>query len=246
MGTYFKILKDLKVLFKEDCYGGKTGKYKVISLYYDTTNLDFFWEKVDGEEVRSKLRLREYTPISGKAHGRDGQLQVFIEIKKKSNNNVFKKRILVGREFADKFINGRSFDAKFTKFINNLPENDRKILGEVEYLNSKMRLRPMLVVYYNRQAFVSKDGLNARVTFDTNIKYREKDFSLETKPYDKHILHPSLVVMEIKYSDYLPLLLVQLIQKHKCNVQSFSKYCNGINNLVCEKPVLGEMYGVVY
>jgi len=241
--TYFKILKELKVLFKGDSYGDKTGKYKVISLYYDTTNLDFFWEKVDGEEIRSKLRLRTYVPNSPDKAKNSKKNPLFLEIKKKKNCNVFKKRINIDIDFAEKFINNPFFD---TKFINSLSENDKKALGEIAYLKSKLALRPMLLVYYDRQAFVSKDNLNVRVTFDTNIRYREKDLSLRTRPSDKHILHPSLAVMEIKYSNYLPLAIVQILQKYKCESHPFSKYCNGINNLVCEKPVLGEIYGVVY
>src|SRR5262245_32428100 len=64
------------------------GSYNVTSLYYDTGDHRAYWEKLDGQRFRRKVRLRVY-----------GQQQVtpdtfcFIEIKQRINKTVQKKRI---------------------------------------------------------------------------------------------------------------------------------------------------------
>jgi len=238
--TYYSILRDIEIFCKKDVYGGQSGKYKVISLYFDTANLKFFWEKIDGEERRTKLRLRTYKHMDISMKSKH---DTFIELKKKINQNVMKKRALIDLNHAEEFIRTMKFNHNLMK---DMDENQKETIAEAEYLHSKFKLKPHIVVSYTRQAFVSKDNLNLRITFDSNIKYRKNDFSLNTKYTDKYVLPPDMVIMEIKYSDYLPHLVVQIIQKHCCNVQAFSKYCNGVQNSFIEQPVLGEIYGMVY
>lgn len=242
--TYFRMKKDIEVLFKKDPFGDKNGKYNVISLYYDTPALKFFQEKIDGEERRVKLRLRTYVHkdrIDNKR--RMKQPDVFIEIKKKINKNVLKKRVYLDEKKAREFIENPSLGKPFMKLVD---KKGKETLREVEYLKSIFKLKPTIVVSYTRQAFVSKDNLNVRVTFDSNIRYRRRDFSLKMKGGDNYLLPPNLLVMEIKYTDYFPLWLVQLIQKYECGIRTFSKYCTGIENYFYERPVLGDLYGMVY
>jgi len=43
-----------------DANAGRDGSYKVASLYYDSPDLRCYWEKLDVEKVRRKLRVRTY------------------------------------------------------------------------------------------------------------------------------------------------------------------------------------------
>src|SRR3990167_2549007 len=90
--TYFKIKREISQLFKYDSSAGDSGKYGITSVYFDTANLDFFWEKIDGEENRIKIRLRTYSHNSLQTNGKNKQ-EVFLEIKKKKNKNIYKKRV---------------------------------------------------------------------------------------------------------------------------------------------------------
>lgn len=241
--TYYKIKKDIEVLFRKDPLGGKGGEYKVISLYYDTSGLKFYWEKIDGEERRVKLRLRTYVHKDTSIKGKKENSDVFLELKKKINKNVFKKRVLIDEKKAKEFIDKPLINKRFFDMFD---EKGKETLKEATILKSIFKLRPTIVVSYTREAFLSNDNLNVRVTFDSNVRYRNNDFSLKIKEGDKYVLPPNLVIMEIKYSDYFPQWIVQLIKRYNCNLQTFSKYCNGVDNLFYEKPLLGEIHGVVY
>src|SRR5947209_1991303 len=63
-------------------------RYTVRSLYFDTPNIRFYYEKLDGANCRSKVRLRRYE-ISG-ARTSDW----FFEIKSKYHNICVKPRRL--------------------------------------------------------------------------------------------------------------------------------------------------------
>lgn len=241
--TYFRIKRELQVLFKKDPAAGKQGKYDVISLYYDTPSLAFFWDKIEGEEERVKVRLRTYDHHDQKGENKEKKQDVFLELKKKKNRNVYKKRLLLDNEMQtrikahsthlQKLFAGKEF-IKETK--NSINKAEKELEQEILHLHhSRGELQPTLVVSYAREPLVSADNLNVRITFDSNVRYRSKDFSLATKHTDKHIIAPKHVIMEIKYTDYFPQWLVQLIQKYKCEARAISKYCIGVEHLLKEQ-----------
>lgn len=225
--TYIQIRKELVHVFKCDPSAGSSGSYDVISLYYDTPALDFFWQKIDGEEERVKLRLRTY--VHDSSHKKQ---PVFLEIKRKKNQNIFKKRILLKTESTDHFFE-QPWNNAYTKESTALAEETQK---EMESLGTLLHLQPTLLISYKREPFVNRDNLNSRVTFDTNIRYRSANFSLTKNPMDKHVLSPSHVIMEIKYTDYFPRWLLSLLHKYNCEARTFSKYCIGIEHFIKEQP----------
>ena len=155
----------------------------------------------------------------------------FLEIKKKKNQNVFKKRILIEQGKTRDFL-----AAPWNKkFIKEEYDHGEEIREEMECLGSIFQLQPTLVISYTREPFVSADNLNVRITFDSNVRYRSKDFSLTTRTMDKHVLSPAHIIMEIKYTDHFPRWLVHLIQKYSCNIQTFSKYCIGMEHSIREQ-----------
>ena len=63
------------------------GGYPVTSLYYDTADLRFYWEKIEGLRFRRKLRMRLY----GRPADCTDQTPVQVEIKQRVNR-VTQKR----------------------------------------------------------------------------------------------------------------------------------------------------------
>ena len=63
---------------KFDPYLEKHGnqRYTVRSIYFDTPELDFYYEKIDGVKIRKKLRVRTYNRVSDFAF-LENALQVF-------------------------------------------------------------------------------------------------------------------------------------------------------------------------
>lgn len=47
-----------------DQHGGSSGSYPLTSLYYDSPDFRFYWEKVEGIKFRLKLRLRVYGEVA--------------------------------------------------------------------------------------------------------------------------------------------------------------------------------------
>jgi len=228
---YIQIRKEIGLLFKRDNKAGKNGKYGVISLYYDTPDLKFFWEKIDGQRQRIKVRLRTYVSPD-KA---DKKQDVFLEIKKKEKNNVFKQRARIEEETAREFIKHPEWEKIFIKKPDVSAINTLK---EVDYLRTRLQLKPTLIISYMREPYVSADNLNVRVTFDSDVRYRQSGFSLTAQSMDKHVLSPRHVIMEVKYTEYLPRLLLQILHKHGCNVRTFSKYGIGMEHLLGEQEML--------
>ena len=236
--TYFQICKEVEIFLKKDNLGDSEGKYGVVSIYYDTQNLRFFWEKIDGEKKRVKLRLRKYIPSSiDKKSEMCKDPIISVELKKRDNRTVSKKRSRMPESVARAFVEEPQLNKTL---INNAKPTEESALCEIAHLKNLFRLEKKVVVSYIRQAFIARDGFPLRVTFDMNVRYRKNDFTLERKSTDKHVIMPNHIIMEIKYTSYLPSWIVYMLQKYNCEVRTFSKYCTAM------EQVLVEQNGMVY
>ena len=81
-------IDDLEGYTVSDRHSTGDSGYTVYSLYWDSPGLDFFWEKIDGQKYRRKLRLRRYT---------DGEY-TFVEIKQRTDRTVQKRRMRLPTE----------------------------------------------------------------------------------------------------------------------------------------------------
>ena len=82
------IIADLSEMTTPDTHDGARG-YRIVSLYYDSPGLDFFWAKTDGIKFRRKLRLRLYPDQSDIERTTRGM----VEIKQRINRTVQKRRL---------------------------------------------------------------------------------------------------------------------------------------------------------
>ena len=82
-----------------------------------------------------------------------------------------------------------------------------------------------MLVSYRREPFIYAPG-NVRITFDFDVRttmYHQK--FLEADPFDLSALDsPGAMIMEVKYDDFLPQVISDLIQSEGVRQQSFSKY----------------------
>jgi len=70
---------------------GIEGFYPVWSRYYDTSDLTFYWQKIDGIRFRRKLRIRHY----GAPDDLVPESRVWVEIKQRLNRVTQKRRVLL-------------------------------------------------------------------------------------------------------------------------------------------------------
>ena len=194
----------LSAVAKHDSHAGDDGTYFIKSLYFDNYMDKALREKIDGVNKREKFRIRYYgTDLS------------FIRLEKKSKINGLCNKISckITAEECQKIIDG---DIEFMK------DSEYTLMRE---LYSKMKyqlLRPKCIVAYTRECFVYPPG-NVRVTIDMNIcgSNNVGEFLNPDLPF-LQTYHEA--ILEVKWDEYLPQIIRDLVQVKSRRSAAFSKY----------------------
>ncbi|MBQ9886180.1 MAG: polyphosphate polymerase domain-containing protein [Lachnospiraceae bacterium] len=197
------LLKAMEPFMALDSYG----RTIIRNIYYDTENYRLIRQSIEKPVYKEKLRLRSYRQVSS---GDD----IFIELKKKFDSIVYKRRISLDEETVMKCFN------------EGEPLPDITQIGsEIDYFRKYYQsLVPAMFLTYEREAFYSLDGSDFRITFDDNILCRRDNISLREAPYGTPLLEPGTVLMEIKTSGSIPLWMARCLSSQKIYKSSFSKY----------------------
>ncbi|UYP48002.1 hypothetical protein NEF87_004287 [Candidatus Lokiarchaeum ossiferum] len=210
----------IKPFMHLDSHTSNNFSYEVRSLYFDSRTHHSYFQKNNGTSYRKKLRIRYYPDFQSI----DGET-VFIEIKKKNNENVSKSRIVVPFADAMKIIDNHSQESQI--FYQNSSIQDKRTLSEIWLLVKKHALTPVCVVSYKRQAFVGLVESRFRLTFDTNIKVRKQNYDLHNG-HGISILSKNVSVMEIKFNNIIPHWAIRIVQRNNLIQQKISKFAKGI------------------
>lgn len=198
----------LKVIMKEYMTADTYGQSTICNLYFDTPDFLLIRRSIEKPIYKEKLRLRSY----GKA---TSEKQVFPELKKKYNGIVYKRRLDMTEKKAMACLSGK------------LSFPDTQIGREISYCFERYRgLAPRVFLSYEREAFYAKGNGDFRMTFDTNILWRDYDLSLCNGNYGIPILDSDSVLLEVKTSGAIPLWLTKWLSENKIYKTSFSKYGN--------------------
>jgi hypothetical protein len=193
------------------------GGYGVWSVYYDTRDLRFYWEKIEGIRFRRKLRIRHY----GDRSAVDDHAKVYLEIKQRVNRVTQKRRVALPYHLARDLCDNRT-----------LVEHDqaqRAFLEEVLGLVCGLDLRPVAMTGYQREAFVGRDAeAGLRVTLDRRIRGRDRDFHLGADAENRLIVPAQLTVVEFKANERVPYWLTDLAATLNMSVVRVSKYCQSV------------------
>lgn len=186
----------------EDCY-------HIRSLYFDTYDDRLFYENEAGIDDRSKYRIRIYNCSDNR---------ISFEIKQKLHERVKKESCPLSKESCLSFIHGN--------FPSRAP-CDSTVMNRIYLEYAMHRLRPVLIVDYERTAFTFPAG-NVRITFDRNISISKQidgffDPALPLVP----VLEPHTHVLEVKYDELLPDFIAQTLEIGSLQRTSFSKYYLG-------------------
>ena len=194
----------LSAVVKHDSHASDDGTYFIKSLYFDNYMDKALREKIDGVNKREKFRIRYY-----------GTDTSFIRLEKKSKINGLCNKISckITVEECQKIIDG---DIEFMK------DSEYTLMRE---LYSKMKyqlLRPKCIVAYTRECFVYPPG-NVRVTIDMNIcgSNNVKEFLNPDLPF-LQTYHEA--ILEVKWDEYLPQIIRDLVQVKSRRSAAFSKY----------------------
>ncbi|MCY6959849.1 polyphosphate polymerase domain-containing protein [Clostridium brassicae] len=206
ISDYFSIRSRLMQIMRIDKNSNADREYRIRSLYFDNIRDKVLMEKINGINKREKFRIRFYNDDHS-----------FIRLEKKSKINGLCNKISesISKNECKRILNR---DIDFLKVSNK---------GLFVELYSKMKwdlLRPKTIVDYTREAYVYPVG-NVRITFDKNIRTGIHSKNL----FDKDLptinsVDNRYIVLEVKYDEFLPAIIQDIIQTNDRPAQSISKY----------------------
>lgn len=204
---YTALRAQLAPLFTADKYG----RHTIQSLYYDTEDFALIRASLARPSYKEKLRLRAY----GVPEEND---TVFLEIKKKVNHVVYKRRVPLTLQQA------REYDAN-----GACPDAENQIWQEILWMNRRYALCPKALIACERIALFGTQNEALRVTFDFDIRFRAFDLDL-AHGSEGTLLAPGQILMEVKIPGALPFALARIFSELALRPVSFSKYGTAYQN----------------
>ena len=195
-------------------------RYTICNIYYDTEDFFLIRTSLEKPVYKEKLRLRSYGVP-------DSRKPVFVELKKKYDGVVYKRRITTNASDAEKSVRA-----------GKLPRCDQ-ISREINWFLQSWQPEPAAYIGYDREAWAGTDDEELRITFDTCLRGRNRDLDLWAGDYGELFLPPDRVLMEIKLAGGAPLWLAHLLSENRIFPTSFSKYGTYYKHLVGRAPVYG-------
>lgn len=186
-------------------------RYPVSSLYLDSPELLLYRMTAEGRKSRFKLRIRSYSD--------DPDAPVYLEVKKRADKVVIKRRARVSAGRATALLGDRFRNRASEARVTNSAE------GEFTNLVAMLGARAAIMIRYQREAYQSRARDPVRITFDTELvrspllarhaRYvRQSSWPVATEG----------VILEIKFTDAFPSWVQELIRRFQLDRRSIAKY----------------------
>lgn len=188
----------------------KFGRSTICNIYFDTPDRYLIRNSLEKPIYKEKLRLRSYgTPSEGD--------MVFIELKKKYDGIVYKRREKMELSMAERYL----YDLEPAS-------RSSQITREIDWvLQFYKGIAPSMYISYNRTAMYGLEDKELRITFDSNILWREEELWLECGVWGNPLLKEGCRLMEIKIPGAMPLWLSHILDELEIYPTSLSKYGKG-------------------
>lgn len=206
-----ELLRVMEPYMALDQYGRTT----IQNLYYDTDSYRLVRRSMERPDYKEKLRVRSYgTAKEGGA--------VFVELKKKYDRVVYKRRLSLPEHTAMAWLAGDGEAAPAGQ-----------IAHEIDYFRGFYQgLEPKVFLSYEREAYFERGGGDFRVTFDDNILTRQTALSLKSSAWGTPLLPDGMVLMELKTPGGVPMWMTRFLTEHHIYKTSFSKYGAAYENTI--------------
>ena len=199
---------------------GNAGGYYNCSIYFDSPEYHFYREKHEGNLVRIKPRIRFYRPTLSAA-----PQVIYLELKGRYDRIVTKRRALIDRELAEALLSNGPIDL-------NGHVDDSSALAEFLYLANRFRLAPSVTVQYHRTAFHGAFYPDLRITYDRVIQCSlSTDVTLPEHAFIDAI-PANWMIIEVKYNEKIPELLLNRIHSLDLQQSTFSKYAVSLEKVL--------------
>lgn len=206
LSDYLIIKSRLKHIAQLDYNSNENGEYKIRSLYFDDYNDKALCQKLIGINNRHKFRIRLYNDDDS-----------FIKLEKKSKINGLCKKVSasITKSQCEDIISGN---------IDFLKDSTNPLFNDLYIKMVSERLKPKTIVDYTREAYIYKAG-NVRITFDKSIKTALNSVDVLNKDVPTiETLDSRYIILEVKYDEFLPEIISDLIQVGERSKTSVSKY----------------------
>ena len=178
----------------------------ISNIYYDTPDFRLIRRSLDRPPYKEKLRLRTYQAPAA-------DTEVFLEIKKKFDHIVYKRRIGMPYGQAVAYLEGRQ------------EAGHGQIAQEIEWFRAFYHdLRPAMFIYYDRFAIADRELPDLRITFDSGICWRADHLDLVSGTGGRPLLEAGTCLMEIKIPQAAPFWLSRALSEAGVFPTHFSKY----------------------
>ncbi|MDD2958083.1 MAG: polyphosphate polymerase domain-containing protein [Lachnospiraceae bacterium] len=199
-----QIRRRLGLVLSRDAHA-LNGEYSIRSLYFDDYWDSSYSDKVMGYFVRKKYRIRIYNYSDRK---------ISLERKIKVDSYIYKESAPLTREEYDQIMAGEY------GFLEHSPHS----LCREFYVECMCHvMRPRIIVDYEREPFIMEEG-TVRITFDKRVRAAiGLDLFDEGLPV-LDVFPPENVVLEVKYTEFLPELVRKVLPPAASEFMAISKY----------------------
>jgi hypothetical protein len=198
---YYALLDVLDGFACRDEYGLST----IYSIYYDTGDYQLTRKLLNNPVYKEKLRLRSY----GVPYHDD---TVYVELKKKFKGITYKQRVPVPFTNVEECVG------------YTLNHSGNYISNEINWFLRYYQPEPKFMVWYDRLAFRGIENTLLRITFDTNLYWRDSGIDFSNNYGGFPLLDKDEYLMEVKVANSIPLYLSNHFARLKIFPVSFSKY----------------------
>ncbi len=208
----------IDTILKPDYHQANDEGYSIISVYFDDIYDTHLCDAIDGNSVRDKYRIRIYNNSFD---------LIKLEVKSKKYNRILKKSSSITFNQMQQLLQGKCIEDRHSL-------DDPATLFNIAI--KQRNLSPKIIVAYERKAYVYDAG-NVRITFDRNVR-TSKQIELfgDTQLIYDILGKESNAVLEVKYDEFIPNFILQVLELGNMRQTSFSKYrlcreiySNGIN-----------------
>lgn len=206
---YEGLLEDISHRLVYDDFHRDGKSVTICNVYYDTPHDILIRASLDKPMYKEKIRLRAY----GVPAMEDN---VYVEIKKKVDGIVGKRRISLALAEAQAYLRG--------EYLPELQGREGQIDREIRQFLARYAISPAVYIAYDRVAWYGREDDGLRVTFDRNIRTRRDRLSLADGDEGETLLSNGEILMEIKAQGGMPLWLARALSEHQIRRVSFSKY----------------------
>lgn len=206
--------KDVEQIIKlhPACFSEIYHQRIVNNIYFDTLGFNNYYDNVEGERDRLKVRIRWYGDLLG-------------EIKKPVLEFKIKKGLLGKKESYPLLpfeLNNTFSKAQIKHSLSS--ENTPIYIRDL--INS---LKPTLLNSYSRKYFLSSDG-QFRITIDSKLAYYRINYGNTT--FLNNLIDNTTVVLELKYDSSLEIKAKQIGDHFPFALTKSSKYLQGIERIL--------------